>query len=198
MRFGKYNIYIGIVVVTLLLLQIFLATGLNNKLKESTLLLISEQKERNFENNLLKRSIQNIYSTSWLIKQKKEIVSNNLDISKSLIDGDKVFCLIKYKMCNSCVLSVIQDLSILGKEIGNDRIILLTDRKTVKDRFNLASNGFKILEVDTLQLPIENSIVSPLIFILNKQLDIIVPYSSEWYPELYEVYFRKVLPSHFK
>ena len=198
MRFEKYKTYIGIVVIALLFLQILFVIGLNNKLKKSTLVLISEQKERNFENNLLKRSIQNIYNTRWSIMQKKFIATNNVDINVSVLDGDKIFCLIKNNMCNSCILSVVQDLSILGKEIGNDKIIILKDRKMEKNKFDLASYGFKFLEVDTILLPIENTIKSPLIFILNKELDILEPYTSEWCPEIYEVYFSQVLPSHFK
>lgn len=196
MQFVNYKIYAIIFVIALLTLQILLSVRNNSKLKKYSLVLSSELEAKNCETSKLKNSIRNIYDTQWSIEQKK-IIKNTL-INNYIKNEDKVLCLIKNNLCRSCILSVVQDLCILGKEIGFNKIILIKDKITGEDNLNLTSYGFKILEVDTLLLPLEDTIVSPLIFIINRDLDIIVPYSSEWYPELYEEYFIKILPSHFR
>ena len=118
-------------------------------------------------------------------------------ITKYCKEGNRVFCFIRENICNSCNLRVLQDLSILGREIGDDNIILFKNRKMNEQLLDLSSYNFKIIEIDTLLLPIEKTMKSPFIFILDEKFNIRIPYTSEWYPELYDNYFKKILSTQF-
>jgi len=184
------------IIFVLLLVQATFTKIQNVQLKDDKLVLLSELEKQFKKNNLFKKSIISIYSNSCYVEQKNFGSTNFLKISNSIKDGKKIFCYIEGHMCHSCILRVLQDLSVLEKRVGNKNIILLINKEMNKKSLNLEAYNFQIIKTDYLRLP-EKEFVSPLIFILDEKLTIKIPYITEWYPELYEEYFTRIIPSHF-
>lgn len=191
----KKNV-VGLIVVILLVQAIF-STMQNVQLKNDKLVLLSELEEQLKENNFSKEVITNIYSNSCHIEKRNFVSTNFLEISNSIKNGKKVFCYIEGNMCRSCILGVFQDLSVLERKIGNENIVLLLNKEMAEKSLNLDAYNFKFIKTDSLRLPIKK-VGSPFIFILDEKLTIKIPYITEWYPELYEEYFTKILPSQFQ
>jgi len=156
-------------------------------------LIVSEINVTKSNNVELKNCISNIYNSHWSFKQKKYIWTNNEEIIEAIKEEAKVFCIVNKNMCKKCVFSVLQDLSILEKELGYNKVVILKDSE-----INIDSYCFNIIKIDSTLNPLDNINTYPLIFILNKELDVMFPYSEEWYPELYETYFREILPAYFE
>jgi hypothetical protein len=197
MKIPHWKNSIFIAVAFLLVFKIILVTIQNINLRKDRLDLLSKIIKVNKKNMFLEESIESIYKNRWNIKDENFISTNNFELNNLVKEGNRVFCFIRENICNSCNLRVLQDLSILGREIGDDNIILLKNRKMNEQLLDLSSYNFKIIEIDTLLLPIEKTMKSPFIFILDEKFNIRIPYTSEWYPELYDNYFKKILSTQF-
>jgi hypothetical protein len=189
MQLGSYKKYI----ILFFILQILVTVAMNYKLRQKMSLLVSEINLTKSNNVELKNCISNIYNCHWSFKQKKYICTNNEEIKETVKEEAKVFCIINKNMCKKCVFSVLQDLSILEKELGYNKVVILKESE-----INIDSYGFNTIKIDSTLNPLDNINTYPLIFILNKELDIMFSYSEEWYPELYETYFREILTAYFK
>lgn len=191
------TIIVGIIFTFSLFFNIYIAFQTISQEKNYLVMLNKQNEEIQQIKNSCK-NIKDIYLSNWSIKQRNVIALENIRLMNLLKTGDKIACYIRKDMCNSCILQVLQDLLIVEEKIGTKKVVLLVDKKAKEKASNFENYRFDVIFLDTLHLPIEDSLKSPLVFILNKDLDIILPYSIDWYPKLYQKYFEEILLLNFK
>jgi predicted RND superfamily exporter protein len=190
------NPAIAVLIIALLSFQIFI-TFQNIQLRNDRSTALSKSKKVYEQLQYQKRKFEELHFCYWSKDQRKIIASNNVGLINSMDNGKKVICYVTENMCRSCILQVLQDLNILGNRIGTRKIALLLDKNFEKEQLNIDSYPFEVLLADSLYLSIQDNITVPFIFVLNKDLDIILPYSTDSSSKLYQEYFNKILPSYF-
>lgn len=91
------------------------------------------------------------------------------------------------------------DLDILSKEIGSDKIVLAGHFPS-QEMFNDFSSGFQSkfahVLIGEFKL-VENSSGNPVIFVIDKSLNIKLFYSPDIYPDIQDIYYKKILKTYF-
>ncbi len=126
---------------------------------------------------------------------------NASDSLKKLVSkSEKIILFITEGNCGSCIDECLTYLADLGSTIGRDKILLLGNfhENNTFEIFKQNASTFieNSLFCPDLNLP-EKFTQQPLLFVLDKNLNIRLLFVPDFYTEYIEEYFVKILPNYF-
>ena len=171
-------------------------------------LLIRERNMNNLFNDIVQFYGSEFFDDSLKIINLKALIKENfigkIDFPDSMKEyvssGGKVFLYISEGNCGSCIEECFTYLNDLGNKIGQNNFFLMGnfhDKKTFEIYKHNASMFIEnSLYYPNLNLP-EKFTQQPLLFVLDKKLNVRFLYVPDYYPEYIEEYFTKLLPGYF-
>jgi hypothetical protein len=193
----KLNNLLYFLIIILVGLNIILNLKYNGNKKELHTSINKLNEKQQTINNLENFIINSLYNLK-IAKQNRERISLNYpELLKQLEDGDKIICFMQKEICFSCIFKLLQDLTIMEKNMGNGHVLFVTNIGSKDMPYKLEDFNFPCVFVDTFYFPVELS-NEPIIFVLNKHLKIDLFYLPERFPQFRDKYFNEILPNYFK
>jgi hypothetical protein len=197
----KNRVWFIIAILFLLLSNIMTRAKLeisNKRLNENTFALSKcDSIRKNEIKDVILTQFNLDLSTTRLQSEKSD---ENFETFREFAGNCILIVYFNENVCKSCILSIIMDLEILADYIGSDKIVLagsFGSEEKLNEYFNGAKLNFPCVLVNKF-IFFNYSEAEPLVFVLEKSLNIKFLYSPIKFPEIREIYFKTIIPSYFK
>ncbi len=118
---------------------------------------------------------------------------------QDLINTPKLIYRVSSRSCSPCVDRDIQRIKELGKVIGPEKILIISDYENSRS-LNILSNSQEVLSPCfnftgklNLTIAVESDLKkAPFFFILDEELRVRFPFLGDEYPELNDIYFERI------
>ncbi len=188
--------------------------SIKSQLFETKQTLIYREQDISYLNKNSKEIIETILSylqiddlklnNLGLVKLDSMSISGDCGNSKELekiIDSDKIIFRFFQSSCTSCITKELDKLYLLSREIGSNKIVLLTDYLNKDIRWYLIENkiNFEVYQTRNASLGLEfEKYQIPYIFICSPNLKIKLPFvlsskSSEYSDHFYKSIVKKLM-----